>query len=259
MVVGRAEIHFHLLPGVDDGPATVADSVGLARAALADGTTTLVTTPHVGDVCVSELPERVRSLRAELAAAEVPLEVVLGGELAPWDAAQLSDHEIETIAVGPTGRRWALLEAPTYTATAGDIHRAAGTLRARSLGVVLAHPERSPALLAADGWEAIERELQRGSMLQVSAPSLLGVYGDAVREVAERMVTEIHEACVVASDAHSADRPPLLGEALAATAALTGDRVAAALIEDGPRDLVDAGWSASPRRRSLPAKEPVGS
>jgi len=41
------DLHTHVLPGIDDGPGTVEDSIALARAAAADGTTTLVATPHV--------------------------------------------------------------------------------------------------------------------------------------------------------------------------------------------------------------------
>jgi hypothetical protein len=37
---GRADLHFHLLPGVDDGPADVADSIELAREGVAKGTDT---------------------------------------------------------------------------------------------------------------------------------------------------------------------------------------------------------------------------
>src|SRR4051794_40532305 len=44
---GRADIHFHLLPGVDDGPATLEGSVALARVAVGDGTASVVATPHV--------------------------------------------------------------------------------------------------------------------------------------------------------------------------------------------------------------------
>ncbi len=63
--MSRAELHFHLLPGVDDGPATVEESVALARAARRDGTAVVVATPHVREVEVRELPERVGRLEAE--------------------------------------------------------------------------------------------------------------------------------------------------------------------------------------------------
>ena len=67
-----ADVHFHLLPGVDDGPEDMAESVELARAAVADGTTTVVATPHVRTDFVTEpleLPERVREVREALARA----------------------------------------------------------------------------------------------------------------------------------------------------------------------------------------------
>jgi protein-tyrosine phosphatase len=238
--VGRADVHFHLLPGVDDGPATLAESLDLARAALADGTATVVATPHVADVEIAELPERIRSLRRELAAAGLPLEVISGGELAPADVTALADDQLEAIAIGPPGARWALLEAPTQGATRAEVHAAAERLRSCGLDVVLGHPERSLWLLGTEGWDAIGVELERGSVLQVSAPSLLGFHGEAVREGAERMVSEAQEACVVASDAHSADRPPLLEAARAAIASLAGDRTAHGLVDVRPRRLVAA-------------------
>ena len=41
------DLHFHLLPGVDDGAAGLDESVALAAAASEQGTRTIVTTPHV--------------------------------------------------------------------------------------------------------------------------------------------------------------------------------------------------------------------
>ena len=41
------EVHFHCLPGLDDGPETWEESVALCRAAVADGAQQIVATPHV--------------------------------------------------------------------------------------------------------------------------------------------------------------------------------------------------------------------
>src|SRR5262249_56088443 len=38
--------HCHILPGVDDGPATVDEALAVARFAVADGITHVVATPH---------------------------------------------------------------------------------------------------------------------------------------------------------------------------------------------------------------------
>ncbi len=41
------DLHCHVLPGIDDGPETMAGSLALARATVAAGVSTLVATPHV--------------------------------------------------------------------------------------------------------------------------------------------------------------------------------------------------------------------
>src|SRR5439155_13615423 len=79
-----ADIHFHLLPGVDDGPSSMDESVALAAAAVADGTSVVVATPHVraGFVTdVSDLPDRVRELEERLAREKIGLAVRRGAEL----------------------------------------------------------------------------------------------------------------------------------------------------------------------------------
>src|SRR3954454_21816068 len=52
------DLHFHALPGVDDGPADEAAAVALARAAADAGTDTIVATPHRSRRWPTE-PERI--------------------------------------------------------------------------------------------------------------------------------------------------------------------------------------------------------
>jgi protein-tyrosine phosphatase len=180
-----AELHFHLLPGIDDGPSSIEQSVELAAAAAAEGTTTIVTTPHVHPqwvTDVSSLPERVREINAKLASRRIRIEVLCGGELDQEMVSRLSQSELDTIAHGPPGRRWLLLEAPlagidrAYTAAADE-------LRERGFAVVVAHPER--ALRWSDaGWETLEHELSAGSVVQINAWSVAGLYGELVRATA---------------------------------------------------------------------------
>ena len=226
-----AEVHFHLLPGVDDGPSSIEQSVELAAAAAAEGTRTIVTTPHVHPqwvTDVSSLPERVREINGKLAARRIPIEVLCGGELDLEMVSRLSQGELDTIAHGPPGRRWLLLEAPlggidrSYTAAADE-------LRERGFAVVVAHPER--ALRWSDaGWETLEHELSVGSVVQINAWSVAGLYGEMVRATALWLLRTAPRA-VVASDAHGGSRMPSLGLAL--------DALAAARIPD-PHRLIDA-------------------
>ena len=64
----RTELHFHLLPGIDDGPRDDREAIELARLAVADGTRRVVATPHVRLLDLDELPMRTAQLRARLRA-----------------------------------------------------------------------------------------------------------------------------------------------------------------------------------------------
>ena len=146
-----ADLHFHLLPGVDDGPADLHESLYLARAAVAEGTQTIVATPHVrfdlGTTDAAEVLHRVCELRALIAAFSLPVDILCGGELGHDVIGSLSQYELELLAQGPPGARWLLVEAP-FEGIGADFHAAAAELRERGFGVLIAHPERSPGARA---------------------------------------------------------------------------------------------------------------
>jgi protein-tyrosine phosphatase len=242
---GRAEIHCHLLPGIDDGPATMEESLELARLAVRDGTRTAVATPHVREdffTDVHELPLRLRELNARLRLEGIPLDVVQGAEVGPGMVGALDDRGIEQVASGPEGARWILLEPP-FTSLAGALD-AAAELRARGYTVVLAHPERSAGVLSS-GCRLLREELATGTLAQISVSSLLGHHGPDA-QVAGWHLIDMHLVHFLASDAHSPERPPLLGAGMDALLA-QGRTFAEArrLVETGPMDLVANG--ARPR------------
>ena len=179
-----AELHFHLLPGIDDGPSSLEESVELAAAAAAQGTGTIVTTPHVHPefvTDVSSLPDRVREVVAKLAARRIPVGVLCGGELAQEMVPRLSQEELETIAQGPRAgggccsrRRW-----PGSTArTPGGRRAARARLRGRR------RPSERALRWSDAGWETLEHELAAGSVVQINAWSVAGLYGEMVRATA---------------------------------------------------------------------------
>jgi protein-tyrosine phosphatase len=239
----HVDLHFHLLPGVDDGPADLQESLALARAALHAGTSTVVATPHVrvdlGTTDAREIDARVRELRAELASADLPLEVRCGGELGHEMAFRLGQDELELLAQGPAGARWLLVETP-FHGIGEDFHAATAELRARGFDVLVAHPERS-ADAALDGAAGLRRELAAGSLAQVNALSLTGGHGEEARRSAWALLAE-GLVTVVASDAHGPSRPPALRPAHAAL--LKGGlspATARMLVEAAPRELLARG------------------
>jgi protein-tyrosine phosphatase len=251
------DLHTHVLPGIDDGPATVEGSIELARAAVADGVTTIVATPHV----TWDLPQNdatriaaaVEALEAELERAGVDVTIRTGGELAISRANELSDQELRGLCLG--GGEWVLAECPLSSVATGfdaALHMIAG----RGHGIVLAHPERSPVLQ--HDTDLLRQLVRNGMLTSITAGSLVGQFGSTVKRFALWMLEEdlVHN---VASDAHDARRrPPGLTAALsAADAELPGlaERaewltlsVPGAILDGGP--IPDAPGSApSPRRR----------
>ena len=248
MSMSYSEIHFHLLPGVDDGPSSLDESLELAQLALADGTRTIVATPHVHPLHITdptEIPDRVRQLDDRLRAARIPVEVLPGGELALDMVGRLRQRDLEVIAQGPEGRRWVLLEAP-FDGLDECYTDAAGELRERGFAVVVAHPERAERTGCTD--EVIANELGAGSVLQVNAWALTGRYGEASRAVALRLLRST-AAAVLASDAHGPHRPPSLHTALEELASV-GEANPSRFAGTRTRALLNRGLALPPAARA---------
>jgi protein-tyrosine phosphatase len=216
----RTELHFHLLPGVDDGPSDDTEAIDLARLAVEDGTGRVVVTPHARLADVESLARMTERLQAVLQGAGVGLELCVGGELAPGDVASLEQEQLELLAHGPPGERWLLLEAPLFSGTR-DLQSAAEELRDRGFGVLIGHPERSPVTPDL----VIRGEVARGAVLQLNASSLTGCHGGEARRRAIALVRS-GLPFLLASDAHSPARPPQLTPAAVTLVAVGVDRSA---------------------------------
>jgi protein-tyrosine phosphatase len=243
--VGFTDLHCHLLPGVDDGPRTMGETVAYAAAAAAAGTDTIVATPHVERVDVRELPERVGAVRAALDAEGIALEVRCGGEIRPYSLGDLDQDDLEVIAHGPPGARWVLYEVP-FSGPDDEFVAGARELRARGFGVLLAHPERSRGMLER-GLPAVEALVRDGAMVAANVGPLLGLEGEGRRRTAEHLLRRGLPA-VVATDAHAPERAYTLAMGAAAVERVAGRAdVARRLTADAPARLLDEGIAAARR------------
>ncbi len=140
------DLHCHVLPGIDDGPETLEESVALARVAVDAGIDTLVATPHVNSRTPNDsatIARLVDTLNQRLDEEHVDLEVLPGGEVAISHLAEIEPQELSRLGLG--GGPWLLVEPPFTPVAVGLAGMVQGVQR---LGhrVVLAHPERCPAL-----------------------------------------------------------------------------------------------------------------
>ena len=244
--MGTVDLHCHILPGVDDGPETMGESLAYAAAAVGDGASTIVATPHVEQVDVRELPDRVRELRTALAREGIDLDVRCGGELKPESLGDLSDGDLDLIAHGPPGARWLLYEVP-FDGVDDAFLAGALELRARGFGLVLAHPERSHGVLTG-GLSLLEPVLGGGALVAVNLDPLRGGEGPE-RERAAEQVLRRGLADVVATDAHPPRRSFTLAMARDVVTRLTGRPDAARrLTEQAPARLLAEGIPGAGRR-----------
>jgi len=242
------DLHTHLLPGLDDGPATLEESVALARAMVRAQTTVAVATPHVSSRYPTERPEiaaAAAQLREALLGAGLELDLREGAEVELTRTRDLSDEELHGLRLG--GCRWLLVEPPLAPAAGSPVAEIEGLLD-RGHHILLAHVERCPALRRAPG--GLHRLVSAGVLVSITAASLTGGFGGQAQQFSRDLVRAglVHS---VTSDTHDVDvRSPAMGSHLSAAAAESRAlrRQAGWLTEAAPAALL-AGLPLPPRPR----------
>lgn len=230
MSASAVDLHCHLLPGVDDGPSFLEQSVDYAREAVRRGTGTIVATPHVEQVDVRTIPERVAEVQMALDEDGIHLRVVPGGELKPESIGTLDEDELEIIAHGPPGARWLLYEVP-FSGVGDEFLDGARELRERGYGLVLAHPERSRGFLA-EGQRLLDPLVRAGALFAVNVGPLTG-HEKVERTEAARHLAATGAVHLVATDAHPPRRPYQLADAEPYVPRRALTEVPAALLAEG--------------------------
>jgi protein-tyrosine phosphatase len=228
------DLHSHILPGLDDGAETLEVALEMARSAVADGITALAATPHVRDdyPTAPEAMERaLETLRAALREAAVPLELLPGGELALEMLPELDDADLRRFGLGGNPG-YLLIEMP-YLGWPLELEETLFQLRLRGFTNVLAHPERNPDVQEQP--EQLERLVETGTLVQLTAASVDGRLGPATRKVALQLV-ELGFAHMLASDSYA---PTVRQVGMSEAAHAVGDvALARWLTEDVPAAIV---------------------
>ncbi len=211
------DCHSHVVPSGDDGAGSIQEGLALCRSAGEHGTAVLFATPHVWPYfTLSE--ERETEIRAAFARMRprAGLELRLGYELTP--ARPLLDEDPRRYLL--EGTDCVLMEVP-FAGPADLVFALAEHVEAAGLRPVIAHPERTEAVLAEP--PLADELAERGWALQVNATSLLGRHGPEPEELGWALL-ERGVANVVASDGHRSTRPAHLDEAYELVEQRLGDR-----------------------------------
>ena len=212
------DLHTHILPGVDDGAASLDGSLEIARAAVEDGIEVVAATPHVRDdypTRVDTMEQRLEEVRNAIDQAGIPLDVRPGAEIAVDRIRTLSADELRRFGLGGNPA-YLLIEFPYY---GWPLELAERLFELREAGVtpVLAHPERNSDVQARP--EALRDLVDAGALVQLTAASVDGRFGRRVRETSLRLLG-LGLGHLLATDAHA---PDLRATGLSAAAATLED------------------------------------
>lgn len=203
-----ADIHMHIIPGVDDGSYDLSTSEIMVIMAYTQGIRTIFATPHSSAFLYD--PPRVvaqfHALQERLASLPLDLRLYLGCEVR---CHRRTMHNILSALENGTlpslnGTRYVLTEFKTSVLPEAAIHMTEQLIRNGWLPVI-AHVERYPALF--DG-HAIPALTEMGCLLQINSYSLVKEEKEAVSARARQLLTE-GLVTFLGSDAHRLDhRPP---------------------------------------------------
>ncbi|WP_342567621.1 CpsB/CapC family capsule biosynthesis tyrosine phosphatase [Psychrobacillus sp. FSL K6-4046] len=205
------DIHGHILPGVDDGPASMVESLGLLHQAEKEGITDIVVTPHAYhpqyNVRKDLVIEKYNNVKEELAKLDLQINLHLGQEIRIGDSIveQIKEGKALTLA----NSKYVLLELPSSNVpnyTIAIIQELLGLGKVP----VIAHPERNKAI--AEKPSRLLKLITHGAISQITAGSLAGHFGKSIQKTSMQLI-DCNLIHTYGSDVHSRKTRPFLFDA----------------------------------------------
>ena len=248
-----SDLHVHLLPALDDGPADEDEAIALAAKLAGDGVRRVATTPHLrGDypgVRPDELAARTAALQERIDREQIDLDLVTAGEVAIEWAMAASDEDLRLVSYGQRGQD-VLIETP-YGPLPAIFEELLSRVTARGYRILLAHPERNHTLQ--NDPERLGRMVEQGVLVQITASALASSERRSrSRRLARDLLRDGH-AHVIASDSHGAIQRAALSQGVAAASELVPNR-AQWMVTEAPHAIVmgeplpEAPVDAAPKR-----------
>jgi len=248
------DIHAHVLPGLDDGPANMDESLALARAAVEDSIHVVVASPHMLDgvynTSRAEVFAGVAELNDTLKEHGIRVSVLVGADVHAETELPRLLREGELITIADLGKHL-MLELPSDVVPR-DLDQLLFSLQLQGVQPIVSHPERN-RVIQEDPAELLPL-VQVGCLTQVTASSIVGEFGthvqDCARELFERRLVHL-----IATDMHGVHRRrPRLSQAAARAMEWMGREEAYVILEVNPQALlrgehIDAPEPVQPRPR----------
>ncbi|HIJ57209.1 MAG TPA: protein-tyrosine phosphatase [Deltaproteobacteria bacterium] len=234
------DIHCHILPGLDDGPLDIAESISMAKQAVADGIHTLVATPHtLNDKYLnphSRINKAIEQFQSVLSEEQLGLKICPGSDVHVCSGLTEKVMEGEVYTIN-NRMHHLLVEFPVHAIPEGSRDELF-KLRLNGITPIITHPERN--LIFQYNMDVLHDLINMGCLIQVTAMSITGDFGREAMESVHKML-QLRLAHIIASDAHSSDRrPPILSHAVEVAATiLQNESEAMAMVSDRPQAVID--------------------
>ncbi len=280
------DLHAHILPQIDDGPETLAESIEMCRRSYQDGTRTIVATPHILEGVYpnhrSAILAKVQELNAEIRKFGVRSSESALNHEGSGQGVGIADGGIR---VFNSELRTHNSELPFVVLPGADVHFSSDMVRlcengkivtvndkgrylmvefdfqgipyhaedvlfrllAKGIIPIITHPERN--LEIGQRPQRYAEMVRMGCLGQVTAMSLTGEFGSGVKQTAEKLLKHrlVH---IIASDAHSITRrPPILSPAVRDAEKIVGKEEARKMVTEYPQAVIEG------RRPAIP--EPI--
>jgi protein-tyrosine phosphatase len=230
------DIHCHILPAIDDGPADLQETLEMLRIAAGDGITHIVATPHYRhgeSPTAQDIRGKIALVREEMAKNNIDVELLGGADIRlTYELMEgIEKNEIPTI----NNSAYFLLELPELLPP----HLDGFLFEARVKGFVpvITHPERNYSLLSDK--EKIEMIRESGALIQLTAMSVTGKLGRQIKKFTEYLLKKGY-VDFIATDAHSTERrPPLLSKAYRETVGILDKTRADRIFIDNPKAVIE--------------------
>lgn len=231
------DLHSHILPGLDDGSPSLAESLQMARQAVADGTTEMACTPHVTpgiyENGTANITRAVQALEQELRHTGIPLVLHVGADVhvAPDLPGRLADGTVPTL----NGSRYFLFEPPHHVLPP-RLEDLVTQLMNSGFVPILTHPERLTWIKA--NYDVVERLNAAGCLIQITADLVIGAFGRSALYYSEKLIDE-GRVDIIASDTHGARRRrPGLSQAVVTAAKRCGEDEVYNMVMKRPSDIL---------------------
>ena len=201
--VTLVDLHSHILPGVDDGSPDMNHSLVLAKAAVDDGVTHMLLTPHHMDGKYinhkKDIVRKTEEFQQALIENDIPLKVFPGQEV------HLSDKLLEAIddddiLFADEGCRYLMLELPHTHVPEYFMKNIFPELINREIVPVIVHPERNQGIQRDPN--LLYEMIKSGCLAQLTASSYLGIFGEKVTEFTQKIINS-NLGYTFSSDAHN--------------------------------------------------------